>query len=204
MINAVLVFNNNGQPRLTKFYSQIDVNLQQRLISEIFTLVANRPASACNFLPLPPLLQKTSSEALSDTDQPTRIIYRHYATLYFIIIADDLESELGLLDLIQVFVECLDRIFENVCELDLIFNFETLHQVLAEMIQGGGVVEVDRTTIVESVKKAAKVTKRPQAVLPDTARTSSPSGRSTPPVHMAHRGGGITGIGSNDFVWSGR
>lgn len=23
MINAVLVFNNNGQPRLTKFYSQI-------------------------------------------------------------------------------------------------------------------------------------------------------------------------------------
>ncbi|KAK6345255.1 Sigma-adaptin 3A [Orbilia javanica] len=204
MINAVLVFNNTGQPRLTKFYSQIDVNLQQRLISEIFTLVANRPASACNFLPLPPLLQKTSSEALSDTDQPTRIIYRHYATLYFIIIADDLESELGLLDLIQVFVECLDRIFENVCELDLIFNFETLHQVLAEMIQGGGVVEVDRATIVESVRKAAKVTKRPQASLPDSAtRSASPSGRSTP-SHMAHRGSGVTGIGSNDFVWSGR
>jgi len=130
------------------------VNLQQRLISEIFTLVANRPASACNFLPLPPLLQKTSSLALtSSEDEPTRIIYRHYATLYFIFIADDLESELGLLDLIQVFVECLDRIFENVCELDLIFNFETLHQVLAEMIQGGGVVEVDKNTIVDSVKK---------------------------------------------------
>ncbi|KAK6359711.1 Sigma-adaptin 3A [Orbilia brochopaga] len=204
MINAVLVFNNTGQPRLTKFYSQIDVALQQRLISEIFTLVANRPPSACNFLPLPPLLQKTSSEALSDTDQPTRIIYRHYATLYFIIIADDLESELGLLDLIQVFVECLDRIFENVCELDLIFNFETLHQVLAEMIQGGGVVEVDRATIVDSVKRAAKVTKRPQATLPDVTRSGSPSsGRSTP-VHMSHRGSGVTGIGSNDFVWSGR
>ncbi len=75
MINAVLVFNNSGQPRLTKFYTQlvrfpIDVNdqgifkpvrltlvetqdtsVQQRLISEIFTLVSNRPASACNFLP---------------------------------------------------------------------------------------------------------------------------------------------------------
>ena len=64
---------------------------------------------------------------------------------------------MGLLDLIQVFVECLDSIFENVCELDLIFSFETLHQVLAEMVQGGGVVEVDKTVIVESVKRVCHV-----------------------------------------------
>jgi hypothetical protein len=51
MINAVLVFNNAGQPRLTKFYTQLETSVQQRLISEIFTLVANRPSSACNFLP---------------------------------------------------------------------------------------------------------------------------------------------------------
>jgi AP-3 complex subunit sigma len=68
MINAVLVFNNAGQPRLTKFYTQLvsafdafyrpthtkrlqDTSVQQRLISEIFTLVANRPNSSCNFLP---------------------------------------------------------------------------------------------------------------------------------------------------------
>merc|ERR1712070_1095511 len=49
MINAVLVFNNNGQPRLTKFYTQLDTAVQQRLLSEIFTLVAARPNSACNF-----------------------------------------------------------------------------------------------------------------------------------------------------------
>ncbi len=54
MINAVLVFNNAGQPRLTKFYTQLDTSVQQRLISEIFTLVANRPSSACNFLPCVP------------------------------------------------------------------------------------------------------------------------------------------------------
>ena len=28
--------------------------MQQRLISEIFALVSNRPASACNFLPYAP------------------------------------------------------------------------------------------------------------------------------------------------------
>ena len=67
--------------------------------------------------------------------------YRHYATLFFILISTNTESPLALLDLIQVFVEALDRLFENVCELDLIFNFETLHAVLGEMIVGGVVVE---------------------------------------------------------------
>ena len=37
---------------------------------------------------------------------------------------DGSESELGILDLIQVLVETLDRHFKNVCELDLIFNSE--------------------------------------------------------------------------------
>lgn len=31
-----------------------------------------------------------------------RIIYRHYATLYFIFVVEESESELGILDLIQV------------------------------------------------------------------------------------------------------
>ena len=32
----------------------------------------------------------------------TRVIYRHYATLYFVFVVDESESELGILDLIQV------------------------------------------------------------------------------------------------------
>ena len=39
-------------------------------------------------------------------------------------VVDGAESELGILDLTQVFVESLDRAFENVCELDLIFHFD--------------------------------------------------------------------------------
>ena len=35
MINAVLVFNNNGQPRLTKFYTQLVGLLCIRLIIEL-------------------------------------------------------------------------------------------------------------------------------------------------------------------------
>ncbi|PNS15664.1 hypothetical protein CAC42_4116 [Sphaceloma murrayae] len=113
--------------------SHADTSVQQRLLSEIFTLVSARPASACNFLPLPPLLapptSSTTSPAEQQNDLPSLVTYRHYATLYFILISTSTESPLALLDLIQVFVEALDRLFENVCELDLIFNFETLHAV---------------------------------------------------------------------------
>lgn len=57
-----------------------------------------------------------------------KLIYRHYATLYFVFCVDSSESELGILDLIQVFVETLDRCFENVCELDLIFHVDKVIQ----------------------------------------------------------------------------
>jgi hypothetical protein len=36
-----------------------------------------------------------------DTVQDTKLIYRHFATLYFVVLCDKSESELGILDLIQ-------------------------------------------------------------------------------------------------------
>ncbi|KAL4808265.1 clathrin adaptor complex small chain-domain-containing protein [Aspergillus unguis] len=154
MINAVLVFNNNGQPRLTKFYTQIDTQTKQSLIAQIYDLVAQRPPTACNFLPLPPILARgaSSSANAGPSDAPAQITYRTYATLSFIMISTSTESPLALIDLIQVFVEALDRIFENVCELDLIFGFETMHAVLSEMIVGGVVVETNIDKIVAGVQ----------------------------------------------------
>ncbi|KAJ1980264.1 Sigma-adaptin 3A [Dimargaris verticillata] len=91
MIKSVLIFNTQGKPRLTKFYQQIDVDLQQQIVKEIHSLVVKRPAAACNFL--------EGSKLLGGAD--TRIIYRNYATLYFVFVVDSSESELGILDLIQ-------------------------------------------------------------------------------------------------------
>ncbi|KAF8542488.1 AP complex, mu/sigma subunit [Trichophaea hybrida] len=192
MISAVLVFNNNGQPRLVKFYSQIDISLQQRLLKQIFSLVSNRPASACNFLPLPPLLAGSNSWNTSDADEPITLLYRHYATLYFIVISDSLESPLGLLDLIQVFVQALDQLFENVCELDLIFNFETLHATLEEMVVGGCVVETDLNKIVACVRESEKVLKKGHGMRPGGSGSSGVGG--------IGRGGFMGG----DLVWAGR
>lgn len=82
-----------------------------------------------------------------------KLIYRHYATLYFVFAVDAQESDLGILDLIQVFVEALDKCFENVCELDLIFHSDRVHYVLDEIVMGGMVLETNISAILQSIKE---------------------------------------------------
>ena len=52
-----------------------------------------------------------------------QVVYKRYASLYFVMGIDSSDNELITLELVHHFVEVLDRYFGNVCELDLIFNF---------------------------------------------------------------------------------
>ncbi|KIM85500.1 hypothetical protein PILCRDRAFT_817529 [Piloderma croceum F 1598] len=153
MIHAVLIFNTSGIPRLTKFYTPLH-QAQQTIVQKIFSLISSRPAGLCNFLDAPELEAFLGPQ--DDADERWRVVYRSYATLYFVFVVDGAESELGILDLIQVFVESLDRTFENVCELDLVFHFDEVHHILAEIIQGGLVLETNVEEIDSSVQAAAK------------------------------------------------
>ncbi|VDO15182.1 unnamed protein product [Rodentolepis nana] len=76
-------------------------------------------------------------------DSEYRVIYRQYSTIYIIICVDLSESEFGVLDLIQVFVDLLDRTFENVFELDIVFNSDKVHFLLNELVCGGIVLETN-------------------------------------------------------------
>ena len=51
------------------------------------------------------------------------MVYKRYASLYFVMGIDMGDNELITLEIIHHYVEVLDRYFGNVCELDLIFNF---------------------------------------------------------------------------------
>jgi len=102
MIKAILVFNNSAKPRLIKFFEHYPEEIQQQILRETYQLVSKRDENVCNFL--------EGGSLIGGNDY--RLIYRHYATLYFIFCVDSSESELGILDLIQVFVETLDKCFE--------------------------------------------------------------------------------------------
>jgi len=156
MIHAVLIFNTSGVSRLTKFYTPLHQS-SQLVVQKIYSLVSTRPPGLCNFLDAPELEQFLGFKG--DADERWQVVYRSYATLHFVFVVDGAESELGILDLIQVFVESLDRAFENVCELDLVFHFDEVHHILAEIIQGGLVLETNVDEIDLSVQEAARARK---------------------------------------------
>lgn len=56
-------------------------------------------------------------------------------------------NELLALELIQFLVEVMDKYFNNVCELDIIFNFHKVYYILDEMIMGGQVLETSKSAI---------------------------------------------------------
>ena len=59
-----------------------------------------------------------------------QVVYKRYASLYFVMGIDSGDNELITLELVHHFVEVLDRYFGNVCELDLIFNFHKVCSLL--------------------------------------------------------------------------
>ena len=56
----------------------------------------------------------------------------------------------------QVFVETLDRCFENVCELDLIFHVDRVHNILQEICIGGMVLETNMSEILTHIDSQTK------------------------------------------------
>lgn len=65
---------------------------------------------------------------------------------------DQDDNELISLEIIHRLVESLDRFFGNVCELDLIFNFEDAYAVVDEMVGGhGDVMEMGIRAIVSNI-----------------------------------------------------
>lgn len=148
MIKGILIINNHGKPRLVKFYQSVtNEDEQQNVIRRVFQQVAQRPDSFCNYL----------EGSIPEWGDTTRIIYRHYATLYFIFAVDQQESDLGILDLIQVFVEALDKCFENVCELDFIFHSDRVSYILDEIIMAGMVLETNINHILSAVLEQNKL-----------------------------------------------
>ena len=76
-----------------------------------------------------------------------KLVYRRYASLYFIVGVDKEENELAILEMIHAIVETFEKYFENVCELDIMYNVEKAHFIVQEMIAAGTLVEANKQNI---------------------------------------------------------
>ncbi|CAG5133345.1 unnamed protein product [Candidula unifasciata] len=73
----------------------------------------------------------------------------------------------------KVFVETLDKCFENVCELDLIFHVEKVHYMLSELVMGGMVLETNMVEIMTRIDEQNKLEKNEAGLLAAPAKAMS-------------------------------
>ncbi|KAL7521128.1 hypothetical protein ACHAWX_005824 [Stephanocyclus meneghinianus] len=86
-----------------------------------------------------------------------KLIYRRYAGLFFTIAVDVQDNELSFLESIHLFVELLDSYFANVCELDIVFNFNKVYMILDEYMLAGEIEETSKREILDRVKYLEKL-----------------------------------------------
>lgn len=123
--------------RLCKYFSEhLSTDERHALEGEIVRKCLTRTDKQCSFY----------------EHRQYKIVYRRYASLFFMVGVDEEENELGTLEFIHAFVEILDRHFGQVCELDIMNEPEMVHYVLDEMLLNGCIVDTNLTNILEPVR----------------------------------------------------
>eukprot|EP01117_Protostelium_nocturnum_P013718 TRINITY_DN5150_c0_g1_i1.p1 TRINITY_DN5150_c0_g1~~TRINITY_DN5150_c0_g1_i1.p1 ORF type:complete len:147 (-),score=37.82 TRINITY_DN5150_c0_g1_i1:229-669(-) len=140
-VRFFLVVNKQGQTKLSRYYSlkeqeETPLNKRVTLEGEISRKCLKRKENECSFFEM----------------NNNMIVYRRYASLFFIVGCDPQENELGMMEFVHCVVETLDYHFQSICELDVMFNIEKLHFVLDEMIANGHIVEHAKIKIVEPLQ----------------------------------------------------
>jgi len=118
-INWILLISRQGKVRLAKWFSTMSPKAKLKITKDVTQLVLARRTRMCNFLEY----------------KDSKVVYRRYASLFFVTGISQGDNELVTLEIIHRYVEVLDRYFGNVCELDLIFNFQKAYAV---SFGGGG------------------------------------------------------------------
>ena len=135
-VRFILCFNKQGVVRLVRWFAVKDNSTEpQEEISQIYRLISSRDHKhQCNFF---------------EFSDDTKLVYKRYAGLYFVMGIDINDEEPIYLSHIHIFVEVLDAFFGNVCELDIVFNFYKVYMVMDEMFLGGEIQEVSKDVLLE-------------------------------------------------------
>ncbi|KAJ8457378.1 hypothetical protein ONZ51_g5787 [Trametes cubensis] len=134
----MLLVSRQGKVRLAKWYITMSQKAKAKIVKDVTQLVLARRTRMCNFLEY----------------KDTKVVYRRYASLFFVCGISQGDNELVVLEVIHRYVEVLDRYFGNVCELDLIFNFQKAYAILDELIIAGELQESSKKSVLRVVTQA--------------------------------------------------
>ncbi|KAK6460038.1 putative small subunit of the clathrin-associated adaptor complex AP-1 [Scheffersomyces coipomensis] len=134
-IQFLYLLSRQGKVRLSKWYQTNSQKEKAKITRELSTLILSRRPKMCNVIEY----------------RDIKIIYKRYASLFFIIGIDSEDNELIGLEIIHRFVEQMDRFFGNVCELDIIFGFEKAYHILDELLIDGYIQESSKKEILRRI-----------------------------------------------------
>lgn len=141
MIRFILLQNRQGKTRLAKYYVPLEEDEKHQLETEVHRVVVNRDPKHTSFVEF----------------KNHKLVYRRYAGLFFTLCVDANDNELVHLESIHLFVEILDHFFANVCELDLVFNFQKVYVIVDEFILAGEVQETSKKAILNRLAELEQI-----------------------------------------------
>lgn len=127
----MLLFSRQGKLRLQKWFTAYPEKQRKSIVRELTALI---------------LAMKPKTSAFIEW-KDLKIVYKRYASLYFMAVVEKEDNQLITLEIIHRYVEVLDKYFGSVCELDIIFNFEKAYFILDELILGGEIQETSKKSI---------------------------------------------------------
>ncbi|KAJ9114141.1 hypothetical protein QFC20_001657 [Naganishia adeliensis] len=141
MMNYVMLVSRQGKVRLAKWFQTLPPKAKAKIVKDVTQLVLARRTRMCNVLEY----------------KDSKVIYRRYASLFFITSISNTDNELITLEIVHRYVEVLDRYFGNVCELDLIFNFQKAYAILDELIIAGELQDSSKKSVLRVVAQSDSI-----------------------------------------------
>lgn len=83
----------------------------------------------------------------------SKVVYRRYASLFFIAGCASTDNELITLEVVHRYVEQMDKYYGNVCELDIIFNFQKAYFILDELLIAGEMQETSKKNVLRCISQ---------------------------------------------------
>ncbi|KUI60585.1 AP-1 complex subunit sigma-1 [Cytospora mali] len=134
-INYLILLSRQGKVRLAKWFQTMSPKDKAKIVKDVSQLVLARRTRMCNFLEY----------------KDTKIVYRRYASLFFIAGSSSDDNELITLEVIHRYVEQMDKYYGNVCELDIIFSFTKAYYILDELLLAGELQESSKKNVLRCI-----------------------------------------------------
>jgi AP-1 complex subunit sigma 1/2 len=153
-----------GPQRLAKWFTTLSPKEKAKIIKDVSQLVLSRRTRMCNFLEYKGAQALSAlgtnsvashhilaDEKLCSID--SKVVYRRYASLFFIAGCASTDNELITLEIVHRYVEQMDKYYGNVCELDIIFNFQKAYFILDELLLAGEMQESSKKNVLRCISQ---------------------------------------------------